>query len=97
MLLCVTIIGVYRISLFLTYIYLIIFCRRTLRNLSRNKSGIIMRLSQNLIFGLFIAFFLIRLKNDVLDGAIQDRVGVFYQCLGGTAYTGLLNAVALCK
>ncbi|PIO37368.1 hypothetical protein AB205_0182020, partial [Aquarana catesbeiana] len=74
---------------------LFVLLRRTLRNLSRNKSGIIMRLSQNLIFGLFIAFFLIRLKNDVLDGAIQDRIGIFYQCLGGTAYTGLLNAVAL--
>ncbi|XP_072265876.1 ATP-binding cassette sub-family G member 5 [Pyxicephalus adspersus] len=74
---------------------LFVLFRRTVRNLSRNKSGIIMRLSQNLIFGLFIAFFLIRFKNDVLEGALQDRIGVIYQCLGGTGYTGLLNAVAL--
>ncbi|XP_069810509.1 ATP-binding cassette sub-family G member 5 [Dendropsophus ebraccatus] len=74
---------------------LVVLFRRTVKNLSRNKIGIIMRLSQNLIFGLFIAFFLIRLNNDVLKGAVQDRVGVIYQCLGGTSYTGLLNAVAL--
>ncbi|XP_077138503.1 ATP-binding cassette sub-family G member 5 isoform X1 [Ranitomeya variabilis] len=74
---------------------LVVLFRRTVRNLSRNKIGIIMRLSQNLIFALFIAFFLIRLNNDVLKGAVQDRVGIIYQCLGGTSYTGLLNAVAL--
>lgn len=74
---------------------LVVLFRRTVRNLSRNKIGIIMRLSQNLIFALFIAFFLIRLNNDVLKGAVQDRIGVIYQCLGGTSYTGLLNAVAL--
>uniref|UniRef100_A0A8C5M667 ATP binding cassette subfamily G member 5 n=1 Tax=Leptobrachium leishanense TaxID=445787 RepID=A0A8C5M667_9ANUR len=68
---------------------------RTLKNVSRNKVGIIMRLSQNLIFALFIAFFLIHLSNDVLKGAIQDRLGFVYQCLGAPAYTGLLNAVAL--
>ncbi|KAM3930835.1 LOW QUALITY PROTEIN: ATP-binding cassette sub-family G member 5 [Leptodactylus fuscus] len=74
---------------------LVVLLRRTVRNLSRNKIGIIMRLSQNFIFALFIAFFLIRLNNDMLKGAVQDRVGVIYQCLGGTSYTGLLNAVAL--
>ncbi|KAG8584245.1 hypothetical protein GDO81_008751 [Engystomops pustulosus] len=74
---------------------LLVLFRRTVRNLSRNKSGIIMRLSQNVIFALFIVFFLIRLNNDILKGAVQDRVGVVYQCLGGTSYTGLLNAVAL--
>ncbi|KAM4694207.1 ATP-binding cassette sub-family G member 5 [Discoglossus pictus] len=72
-----------------------VLLRRTIRNLSRNKIGIIMRLSQNFIFGLFIAFFLIRLNNDVLKGAVQDRLGIIYQCLGGPPYTGLLNAVAL--
>ncbi|XP_053315372.1 ATP-binding cassette sub-family G member 5 isoform X2 [Spea bombifrons] len=72
-----------------------VLLRRTVRNLSRNKIGILMRLSQNLIFGLFIAFFLIRLNNDVLKGAVQDRIGIIYQCLGATPYTGLLNAVAL--
>ncbi|KAM4770873.1 ATP-binding cassette sub-family G member 5 [Rhinophrynus dorsalis] len=72
-----------------------VLLRRTVRNLSRNKSGILMRLSQNLIFGLFIAFFLIHLNNDVLKGAIQDRLGFIYQCLGAPPYTGLLNAVAL--
>ncbi|XP_044147218.1 ATP-binding cassette sub-family G member 5 [Bufo gargarizans] len=74
---------------------LVVLFRRIVRNLSRNKIGIIMRLSQNFIFGLFIVFFLIRLNNDVLKGAVQDRIGVIYQCLGGTSYTGLLNAVAL--
>ncbi|XP_075057074.1 ATP-binding cassette sub-family G member 5 [Mixophyes fleayi] len=74
---------------------LVVLLRRTVRNLSRNKIGIIMRLSQNFIFGLFIVFFLIRLNNDVVTGAVQDRIGVIYQCLGGTSYTGLLNAVAL--
>ncbi|XP_075451890.1 ATP-binding cassette sub-family G member 5 isoform X2 [Ascaphus truei] len=72
-----------------------VLLRRTVRNLSRNKLGIIMRLSQNLIFSIFIVFFLIRLNNDVLRGAVQDRIGLIYQCLGGTPYTGLLNAVAL--
>ncbi|KAM8947522.1 ATP-binding cassette sub-family G member 5 [Pelodytes ibericus] len=72
-----------------------VLIRRTLRNLSRNKIGIIMRLSQNLIFSLFIAFFLIHLNNDVLQGAVQDRIGFIYQCLGAAPYTGLLNAVAL--
>ncbi|XP_063297535.1 ATP-binding cassette sub-family G member 5 [Pelobates fuscus] len=72
-----------------------VLLRRTFRNLSRNKIGIIMRLSQNLIFSLFIAFFLIHLNNDVLKGAVQDRLGFIYQCLGAPSYTGLLNAVAL--
>ncbi|XP_063775882.1 ATP-binding cassette sub-family G member 5 [Pseudophryne corroboree] len=74
---------------------LVVLLRRTVRNLSRNKIGIIMRLSQNFIFAAFIVFFLIRFNNDVLHGAVQDRIGVIYQCLGGTSYTGLLNAVAL--
>lgn len=72
-----------------------ILLRRTTRNLSRDKTGIIMRLSQNLLFGLFVAFFLLRLNNDLLKGAIQDRVGLFYQCVSAMPYTGLLNAVAL--
>ncbi|XP_053568706.1 ATP-binding cassette sub-family G member 5 [Bombina bombina] len=72
-----------------------VLLRRTVRNLSRDKLGILMRLSQNLIFGLFIAFFLIRLNNDVLKGAVQDRIGIIYQCLGGPPYIGLLNAVSL--
>ncbi|KAJ6666954.1 hypothetical protein lerEdw1_018956 [Lerista edwardsae] len=72
-----------------------ILLRRTMRNLSRDKTGIIMRLSQNLLFGLFVAFFLLRLNNDILKGAIQDRVGFFYQCVSAMPYTGLLNAVAL--
>ncbi|KAG9484420.1 hypothetical protein GDO78_010023 [Eleutherodactylus coqui] len=74
---------------------LVVLFRRIVRNLSRNKIGIFMRLSQNLVFGLFIVLFLIRLNNDVLKGAVQDRIGVIYQCLGGASYTGLLNAVAL--
>ncbi|OCT77647.1 ATP-binding cassette sub-family G member 5 [Xenopus laevis] len=72
-----------------------VLLRRTFRNLSRDKLGIVMRLSQNLIFGLFIAFFLIHLSNDILKGAVQDRLGFIYQCLGAPPYTGLLNAVAL--
>uniref|UniRef100_K7FTM4 ATP binding cassette subfamily G member 5 n=1 Tax=Pelodiscus sinensis TaxID=13735 RepID=K7FTM4_PELSI len=72
-----------------------ILLRRTTRNFSRDKIGIIMRLSQNLLFGLFIAFFLLRLKNDLLKGALQDRVGLIYQCVSALPYTGMLNAVAL--
>ncbi|XP_074844638.1 ATP-binding cassette sub-family G member 5 [Carettochelys insculpta] len=72
-----------------------ILLRRTTRNLYRDKIGITMRLSQNLLFGLFIAFFLLRLKNDFLKGALQDRVGLLYQCMSGLPYIGMLNAVAL--
>ncbi|XP_053140184.1 ATP-binding cassette sub-family G member 5 isoform X2 [Hemicordylus capensis] len=72
-----------------------ILLRRTTRNLSRDKTGIIMRLSQNLLFGLFVAFFLLRLNNDLLKGAVQDRIGVIYQCVSAPPYTGLLNALAL--
>lgn len=59
--------------------------------------GVIMRLSQNLLLGLFIAFFLLRLKDDPLRGAVQDRVGLIYQSVSAPPYTGMLNAVALCK
>lgn len=56
-----------------------------------------MRLLQNLILGLFILFFLLRVQNDMLKGAVQDRVGLLYQLVGATPYTGMLNAVTLCK
>lgn len=59
--------------------------------------GITMRLFQNLLFGLFVAFFLLRLTNDLLKGAVQDRVGLVYQCVSAPPYTGMLNAVALCE
>ncbi|XP_044867662.1 ATP-binding cassette sub-family G member 5 isoform X2 [Mauremys mutica] len=72
-----------------------ILLRRTTRNFSRDKTGIIMRLSQNLLFGLFLALFLLRLKNDLLKGALQDRVGLIYQCVSALPYIGMLNAVAL--
>ncbi|XP_043929694.1 ATP-binding cassette sub-family G member 5 [Protopterus annectens] len=78
-----------------TFCKLWILFRRTVRNLSRNRIGIAMRLSQNLIFGLFLVFFLMRLDEDVLRGAVQDRIGLIYQCMGATPYTGMLNAVAL--
>uniref|UniRef100_A0A8C9N515 ATP binding cassette subfamily G member 5 n=1 Tax=Serinus canaria TaxID=9135 RepID=A0A8C9N515_SERCA len=74
---------------------ILILLRRTTRNLSRDKIGIIMRLLQNLLFGLFIAFFLLRLRSDVAQGAVQDRVGLIYQCVSAPPYTGMLNAVAL--
>uniref|UniRef100_A0A8C0USN0 ATP binding cassette subfamily G member 5 n=1 Tax=Cyanistes caeruleus TaxID=156563 RepID=A0A8C0USN0_CYACU len=74
---------------------ILILLRRTTRNLSRDKIGIIMRLLQNLLFGLFIAFFLLRLRNDLAQGAVQDRVGLVYQCVSAPPYTGMLNAVAL--
>ncbi|XP_009557791.2 ATP-binding cassette sub-family G member 5 [Cuculus canorus] len=72
-----------------------ILLRRTTRNFSRDKMGIIMRLLQNLLFGLFVAFFLLRLRNDLIKGAVQDRVGLVYQCVSAPPYTGMLNAVAL--
>ncbi len=71
--------------------------RRTVRNMSRDKMGILMRLSQNLIYGLFIAFFLMKLDKDVTKGAVQDRIGIIYQAMGASPYTGMLNAVALCE
>lgn len=55
-----------------------------------------MRLVQNLIMGLFVVFYLLRVQNDVLKGAVQDRVGLLYQFVGATPYTGMLNAVNLC-
>ncbi|XP_069708763.1 ATP-binding cassette sub-family G member 5 [Phaenicophaeus curvirostris] len=72
-----------------------ILLRRTTRNFSRDKMGVIMRLLQNLLFGLFVAFFLLRLRNDLIKGAVQDRVGLVYQCVSAPPYTGMLNAVAL--
>ncbi|NWU89489.1 ABCG5 protein, partial [Upupa epops] len=72
-----------------------ILLRRITRNFSRDKMGIIMRLFQNLLFGLFVAFFLLRLRSDLVKGAVQDRVGLIYQCVSAPPYTGMLNAVAL--
>ncbi|KAG7512680.1 ATP-binding cassette sub-family G member 5 [Solea senegalensis] len=74
-----------------------VLLRRTVRNLSRDRMGVLMRLSQNLIYGLFVAFFVMRLDNDVSKGAVQDRIGIIYQSIGASPYTGMLNAVALCK
>lgn len=59
--------------------------------------GVLMRLSQNLIYGLFVAFFVMRLDTDVTKGAVQDRIGIIYQSIGASPYTGMLNAVALCE
>lgn len=56
-----------------------------------------MRLSQNLIYGLFVAFFVMRLDSDVSKGAVQDRIGIIYQSIAASPYTGMLNAVALCE
>lgn len=56
-----------------------------------------MRLVQNLIMGLFLIFYLLRVQNNTLKGAVQDRVGLLYQFVGATPYTGMLNAVNLCK
>lgn len=72
-----------------------VLLRRTIRNLSRDRMGVLMRLSQNLIYGLFVAFFVMHLDNDITKGAIQDRIGIIYQSIGASPYTGMLNAVAL--
>lgn len=63
----------------------------------RNKQAVIMRLVQNLIMGLFLIFYLLGVQNDITKGAVQDRVGLLYQLVGSTPYTGMLNAVNLCK
>lgn len=72
-----------------------VLVRRIARNLSRDRMGILMRLSQNLIYGLFVAFFVMRLDEDVTKGAVQDRIGIIYQSVAASPYTGMLNAVAL--
>ncbi|KAG9344567.1 hypothetical protein JZ751_011239, partial [Albula glossodonta] len=72
-----------------------VLLRRTVRNLSRDRMGVLMRLSQNLIYGLFVAFFVMKLDNDITKGAVQDRIGIIYQSMGASPYTGMLNAVAL--
>ncbi|KAG7462647.1 hypothetical protein MATL_G00186980 [Megalops atlanticus] len=72
-----------------------VLLRRTVRNLSRDRMGVLMRLSQNLIYALFVAFFVMKLDNDVTKGAVQDRIGIIYQSMGASPYTGMLNAVAL--
>ncbi|XP_014897698.1 ATP-binding cassette sub-family G member 5 isoform X2 [Poecilia latipinna] len=72
-----------------------VLVRRTVRNLSRDRIGVIMRLSQNLIYGFFVAFFVIHLAMDVTKGAVQDRIGMIYQCVAASPYTGMLNAVSL--
>uniref|UniRef100_A0A8C9F3I5 ATP binding cassette subfamily G member 5 n=1 Tax=Pavo cristatus TaxID=9049 RepID=A0A8C9F3I5_PAVCR len=69
--------------------------RRITRNFSKDKMGVIMRLLQNLLFGLFVAFFLLRLTPDLKKGAVQNRVGLLYQCVSAPPYTGMLNAAAL--
>ncbi|XP_006083475.1 ATP-binding cassette sub-family G member 5 [Myotis lucifugus] len=74
---------------------LCVLLRRVTRNLMRNKLAVVMRLVQNLIMGLFVIFFLVRVQNDVLKGAFQDRVGLLYQFVGAMPYTGMLNAVTL--
>ncbi|TKC47423.1 hypothetical protein EI555_009456, partial [Monodon monoceros] len=76
---------------------LCVLLRRVTRNLMRNKLAVTMRLTQNLIVGLFIVFFLLRVQNDVLKGAIQDRVGLLYQFVGAIPYTGMLNAFLCCE
>ncbi|KAL6032066.1 hypothetical protein STEG23_017138 [Scotinomys teguina] len=72
-----------------------VLLRRVTRNLVRNKQAVIMRLVQNLIMGLFLIFYLLRVQNNILKGALQDRVGLLYQLVGATPYTGMLNAVNL--
>ncbi|XP_034370269.1 ATP-binding cassette sub-family G member 5 [Arvicanthis niloticus] len=72
-----------------------VLLRRVSRNLMRNKQAVIMRLVQNLIMGLFLIFYLLRVQNNMLKGAVQDRVGLLYQLVGATPYTGMLNAVNL--
>ncbi|XP_045836208.1 ATP-binding cassette sub-family G member 5 isoform X2 [Meles meles] len=72
-----------------------VLLRRVTRNLMRNKLAVLMRLVQNLIMGLFLIFYLLRVPSDVLKGAVQDRVGLLYQFVGATPYTGMLNAVNL--
>ncbi|NXL91461.1 ABCG5 protein, partial [Alectura lathami] len=78
-----------------TFVKLWILLRRITRNFFRDKMGVIMRLLQNLLFGLFVAFFLLRLRTDLEKGAVQDRVGLIYQCVSAPPYVGMLNAVAL--
>nr|XP_011711388.1 ATP-binding cassette sub-family G member 5 isoform X2 [Macaca nemestrina] len=72
-----------------------VLLRRVTRNLVRNKLAVMMRLLQNLTMGLFLLFFVLRVQNNVLNGAIQDRVGLLYMFVGSTPYTGMLNAVNL--
>ncbi|XP_016059571.1 PREDICTED: ATP-binding cassette sub-family G member 5 [Miniopterus natalensis] len=74
---------------------LCVLLRRVTRNLLRNRLAVLMRLAQNLIMGLFVLFFLVRVQSDVLKGAFQDRVGLLYQFVGALPYTGMLNAVNL--
>uniref|UniRef100_A0A8D2DW56 ATP-binding cassette sub-family G member 5 n=1 Tax=Sciurus vulgaris TaxID=55149 RepID=A0A8D2DW56_SCIVU len=74
---------------------LYVLLRRLTKNLLRNKQAVIMRLVQNLIMGLFVIFYLLRVQNEMLKGAVQDRVGLLYQFVGATPYTGMLNAVTL--
>ncbi|XP_035982137.1 ATP-binding cassette sub-family G member 5 [Fundulus heteroclitus] len=74
---------------------LAVLVRRNVRNLSRDRIGVLMRLSQNLIYGFFVAFFVIHLDMDVTKGAVQDRIGMIYQCVAASPYTGMLNAVSL--
>uniref|UniRef100_A0A8C9DHS9 ATP binding cassette subfamily G member 5 n=1 Tax=Prolemur simus TaxID=1328070 RepID=A0A8C9DHS9_PROSS len=72
-----------------------VLLRRVMRNLLRNKLAVMMRLLQNLAMGLFLILCVLRVQSDVLKGAIQDRVGLLYQFVGATPYTGMLNAVNL--
>ncbi|XP_004582962.4 ATP-binding cassette sub-family G member 5 [Ochotona princeps] len=78
-----------------TLLKLGVLLRRVMTNLLRNKQGVSMRLLQNLIMGLFVIFFLLRVQDEVLTGAIQDRVGLLYQFVGAMPYTGMLNALNL--
>ncbi|XP_051831147.1 ATP-binding cassette sub-family G member 5 [Antechinus flavipes] len=72
-----------------------ILLRKISRNLLRNKMAVSVRLIQNFIMALPLMFCILHLKNDVLKGAIQDRIGLLYSCVAGLPYTGLLNAITL--
>ncbi|XP_020856968.1 ATP-binding cassette sub-family G member 5 [Phascolarctos cinereus] len=71
-----------------------ILLRKITRNLLRDKMAVSVRLIQNVVMALPLMFFILQLRNDVLKGAVQDRVGLFYTCVAGLPYTGMLNALA---
>ena len=53
------------------------------------------RLTTLLTFGILCLLFLGRLQDDL--STIQDRTGLFFECVSATPLVGMLNAVAMCK
>eukprot|EP01137_Pigoraptor_chileana_P015808 Opistho-2@5386 len=66
---------------------------RQWKNLLRDWDAVTMRMTQLMLFALFLFIFLIRLDDD--QASIQNRTGFLYESTSGPMFIGMLNAIAL--